>query len=168
MNELTTIDATFNVQRVTKAGKVQQRGALGVLTSGNRDEKAALSVNVMNRLISNNTYGPVMAEVLRVFPVNTLKAAKPKKGETAKSKAGDVVEINGMLYVYTGERQRPFVEFNTADTSAATTEALCRAVVAKMEGREAKGEKAVYLQAARAVLSHMAAKREAKEAALAA
>ena len=168
MNELTTIDTAFNVQRVTKAGKVQQRGALGVLTSGNRDEKAALSVNVMNRLISNNTYGPVMAEVLRVFPVNTLKAAKPKKGETVKSKAGDVVEINGMLYVYTGERQRPFVEFNTADTSAATTEALCRAVVAKMEGKEAKGEKAVYLQAARAVLSHMAAKREAKEAALAA
>lgn len=166
MNELTTIDTAFNVQRVTKAGKVQHRGALGVLTSGTRDEKAALSVSVLNRLISNNTYGPVMAEVLRVFPVNTLKAAKPKKGETVKSKAGDVVEINGMLYVYTDERT--FVELKTADTSAATTEALCRAVVAKMEGKEAKGEKAVYLQAARAVLAHMAAKREAKEAALAA
>ena len=164
------IDTDFSVQRVSKAGKVTERGVIGVLTGGTKDERGALAEFVMAGVIrnsSNNTFGPIVRELVRVFPASSLKAPKAKKGEaTPKMKAGDVFEVNGTAFIATSESE--FSIFNPAAVDAASVEALCRAIAAKCAGKEMKGEKAIYLQAARAVIYHLECKAAEKAAAQAA
>lgn len=164
-NSLVTIDTSFAVQRVSKAGKVSERGAIGVLTSGNAAERSKLTLMAIAGLIRNNTFAPLVKELARVFPASSLKAPKAKKGEVTKMQAGDVFEVNGLIFIASSETA--FAQFNPAAVDAASVEALCRAIVRKHSGEEVKGEKATYLQVARAIVQHMEAKAAAKAVAAA-
>ena len=168
-NQIATINigTDFSVQRVSKAGKITERGVIGVLTSGTKDERGSLTATDLAGLIRNNTFGPVVRELVRVFPASSLKAAKAKKGEAApKMKAGDVFEVNGTAFIATSETA--FAIFNPTAVDAASVDALCRAIIAKCAGKELKGEKATYLQVARAVVDHLERKAAEKAAAQAA
>lgn len=147
------IPATLSVQRVTKTGKVQNRTILGVLTSGNRMERDMVGDALINRLIDNRTYGPVMAELVRVFPPSALK-----------TKGGAMVVVNGELWLINGDTM---ARFNPAAADAASVGAYAKAIVAKCEGKEVKGEKATFLQAARRIVANQA-ERDAMLAARAA
>ena len=138
-NQIAVIDHQFAVSRVTKSGKTQSRSLLGVITSGNKEERTHVFAIAYPRLIANNTFGPIMRELVRVFPPSGLKS-KDTNG---------LVVINGELYVAEG---RTFAPFNASAVDLASVAAYARAVVAKHGGKELKGEKALYIQAARAVV----------------
>ena len=162
-NSLVTLDSSFTVQRVSKTGKVTARGVIGVLTSGNAAERSSLTLTATAGLIRNNTFGPLVKELTRVFPASSLKSPKAKKGEEVKMQAGDMYEANGLLFIATDERSSNRFDPSAAD--AASVGALCRAKDRKFSGKQVKGEKATYLQVARAIVAHLEEKEAAKAAA---
>lgn len=146
--EITVADS-FTVRRVSKAGKVATRGIVGVLTSGNKDERAALTNAVVAKLIANNTFAPVMAEMVRVFPLSALAKVKG----SPMFKAGD----RYLMETAPGTFQDVGATFD-----AATTAALCRAVAKLADDKELKGEKLLFATYAADVLAALDAKAMAK------
>lgn len=68
--------AEFVVARTSKAGKVTERGALGVILSGNAAERQELATAVIEAMASSHNYKALLKECLRAFPVSTLKKSK--------------------------------------------------------------------------------------------
>lgn len=159
-NEITiTNDLTFN--RVAKSGKVTTRGTLGVLMSGNRSESSALSRIAAKALIANNTFGPVMVEVSRVFPASTLL------------KCG-IFELGGTKGDYaTYDSKTKVITVLDGKWNAAAAHEYCKAVLVRCEalenaGKELKGEKSLAHEFAEEVVRHIKSKEAAKAAELAA
>lgn len=159
-NEITLAsELTFN--RESKSGKVVTRGALGAIMSGNSSERAALSRAAAGKLIENNTFGPVMAEVSRVYPLSSVK-------RKAKDTGDGIYEVNGTMQVWQGATCTPFV----GKWDSVTTQVYAQAIVDKVEslieaGKEVKGEKALAYEFALGIVHHIAVKAQAKAAALA-
>ena len=151
MNELTiTTDLKFN--RVAKSGKVTTRGALGVMLSGNRSESVKLGGIVAQKLIDNNTFAPIMAEVLRVFAPSTLQ------------KFG-VFKVGEHFCTFDATTKT----YNPIETTwgAAASKTYCECVVARCNaliasGKEVKGEKAIVLDLCQRVVAQVKAKELAK------
>lgn len=151
-NEI-TINNGFTVARVTKSGKTQRRGVLGTITSGNKAEREALFLAAVPAMLAGNTYGPIMQELVRVFPAGTLKAKDATEG---------LAVVGGELWLVNGDTMH---RFNPAAADMCSVVAYAKAVVAKHGSKEAKGEKALYLQVARAVVQRGEEKAAAKAAA---
>lgn len=151
------LSSGFNVTRVTKSGKVQTRSILGVISSGNREERDTIVLRMVQTLIPNNSFGMVMQELTRVFPATQL-AAKLKKGESAA--VGSLVNMNGDLWFV--EDNITMRQFDATKSDAVTVRAVCNAIVAKNAGKELKGEKAAFMQVARACLEHFERKEQEK------
>lgn len=173
MSNIVTIDSAFTVRRILKSGKVQTRGALGVITSGNRAENEGMAIEVVNRLVANNTFAPVVRELVRAF---NLTAAKPavwrgKKGEVAP--VGAVVRVPGMGYmkVEEGGTLSQVAGMGQIDVSKGCTKAQAQAiaetVIERCEGKAIKGERAFYLQAARLIVAKCNEQHDAADAAVA-
>lgn len=159
MSNITTFESTFAVQRVLKSGNVQTRGALGVATSGNRAERDALALEATKRLIANNTFAPVVREMVRAF---NLKDAKPavwrgKKGEQAP--VGAIIRAAGVGYmrIEANGTCTPVQLGGPIDLSQGCTKLQAReiaeSIIARCDGKDVKGEKAFYLQAARLIVA---------------
>lgn len=139
-------------RRVAKSGKVTVRGTLGVLMSGNRAEMGTLSRIAAKNLIANNTFGPVMDEISRVFPASALL----KHG---------VFKVGDTFATY--EAATKTITHIGAPWNAASAETYCTAVLAKCAALEAadkavKGEKLLAELFAEELVAHVKAKREAK------
>ena len=152
-NEITLNSAT-TFTRVSKSGKVTQRTALGVMTSGNRAESMALGRIAARALIEANTFAPVMREMVRVFAPSTLK----KFGISA---IGD-----GFAHYDCATKTITAID---GRWGAAASELYCRAILARCEaleteGKEIKGEKAAYWEIADMMVTHCDDKAEAKRA----
>lgn len=93
-NEITvtndlTFSADFAVARTSKAGKTVYRGTLGILTSGNKDEREHAAYTAMATMLRNGNYRHVMREVERVFPVSFLKKSDMVTYNKGKNGAAD-------------------------------------------------------------------------------
>lgn len=173
MSNIVTIDSSFAVTRVLRSGKVQTRGALGIMTSGNRAETGAMGLAITKRLIENNTFTPVVREMVRAF---SLTAAKPavwrgKKGEVAP--VGAVIRVTGVGYmkVEAGGTLSPVQAVGQIDVSGgvgkAQALAIAETIIEKCAGKEMKGEKAFYLQAARTIVDKCNEQHDVADAAVA-
>jgi len=146
MSNAITITADLRFQRVSKAGKLAVRGALGTLMSGNREEVNTLGRIAAAALIKNNTFAPVMAEVSRVFPPSGLiKFGAFKLCETFAFLDGKTLMV---------------VDGNW---DAMLSGAYCRAILARCAALEAqdktvKGEKGLASEFALEVVRHLEAK----------
>ncbi len=157
MSNAITITTDLQFKRVSKSGKITVRGALGALMSGTKGETATISRVMVQKLVANNTFGPVMAELVRVFPPSgLLKFGAFKVGETFAFLEGKtLLAVDG-------------------NWDAQLSGAYCRAVVARCDAMEAaskavKGERALAAEFADEVVRHLEAKAiEKLEAMLAA
>jgi len=70
-NEL-TIPRGFSVERVSKAGRITERDALGVLMSGNKDERVKLCGEVIKGIwaqeAETGNFHPLLENIVRIFP----------------------------------------------------------------------------------------------------
>lgn len=152
-NEITT-GTEFTVTRVTKSGKRQTRGILGTIYSGNKAEREALFLAAVPGFLRGNQFASIMQELVRVFPASSLKTNLPD---------GIVAGSDGVIYMRNGADLTPF---NPAACDSRSVISYARAIVAKYGDKELKGEKAVFLQVARATIERGAEKeRFAAEAA---
>ncbi len=150
MSNAITITTDLQFKRVSKAGKITARGALGTLMSGNKAEVNTLGRIAAAALIKNNTFSPIMAEVSRVFPPSSLmKFGAFKVGETFAFLEGKtIMALDG-------------------NWDAQLSGAYCRAILARCAALEAqdktvKGEKALASEFAEEVVRHLEAKAIAK------
>lgn len=139
MNEVTATNE-FAVTRVLKSGKRQTRGILGTIYSGNKAEREALFLAAVPGFLRGNQFAPIMQELVRVFPASALKADMPD---------GLIVGSDGIVYVRNGVTLTPF---NPSACDARSVVSYAKAVVAKYGSKELKGEKAAFLQVARATV----------------
>jgi hypothetical protein len=151
MTEL-TVTNDLHFRRVAKSGKVTTRSALGVITSGNRAEGVQLGDAIVRKLITNNTYAPIMVEMVRVFaPSVLIKHGVFKLGED---------------YAICDSATKT-ISYIDGNWTAATAAAYCQAVQAYEQTREAAGksltgEKQAYATWAGDLVSHVASKERAK------
>ena len=141
-NEL-ALSGEFTVTRTSKAGKQTTRTALGVITSGNAKERAALGAAAIEHMLENGNFRHAMREVQRVFPASVLKKSP-------------LVLVDGDTLFY----RREFVEdgvkrieleqvgsWVAANKAAMITMATIVervALDAALAGKPLKGEKAMY------------------------
>lgn len=150
MSEL-TINTEFRVVRTSKNGRTVERDALGVSTSGNAAERGQLNMLIINKMIENNTFDSVMKNIMRVFSPASLR----NQG---------VLSIGADYAVFEAETKT--LSVLTGVWTATVSAAYCKAVSAKFRDKEIKGaEKVLYLEAARTLVDHVAAKEAAKAAA---
>lgn len=147
-NSMIVIDGTRFAVRTLKSGKQVRRTTLGVLTSGNKDERAQLSQAALAACIDNHSYGPVVHEMVRVF------GAAAFKKSTAFIAAGTTL--------YTQEADGTLVPLGDK-ANKATAIAVATAVIAYMVGKEAKGEKAMYLAGAVRIIDNAKRAEEARK-----
>lgn len=154
MSNAIAIASDLQFKRVSKSGKVTVRNALGALMSGNKSETGAMSRIVAQHLIKNNTFGPVMDEISRVFPASCLlKFGAFKVADTFAFIDGKtIMAIDG-------------------NWDAMIAGAYCRAVVARCDALEAndktvKGEKSLAAEFAEELVRHLDEKALAKLAAM--
>ncbi len=135
----------FAVARTSKAGKTTYRGALGVLTSGNAAERTLMAHAAIGVMIANNNFRGLMREVCRVFPVKVIRNA-PGVIFSSGGKAGtDSVQFGEKM----ADGRWVYEAFDPANPNKATSHAYAAAVLyiadlAKGNGKEFKGEKAIY------------------------
>ncbi len=142
MNEIVNVQ-DFAVSRTTKGGKTSYRTALGVVTSGNANERAQLARVAVERMISNGNFRHLLREIERVFPVSVLK------------KASSVTIIDGAVWFRTecavnGAKKIELEEYPgwiggnkiTAVKMAAAIKEISD--VASAAGKPLKGEKSMY------------------------
>ena len=141
-NEL-TLSNEFAVTRTSKAGKQTVRTALGVITSGNASERAALGGAAIEHMLENGNFRHAMREVQRVFPVSTLK-----KSPLVVVSGDDLFFRNE--YVDDGVKKielQHLVDWVKANKAAMVTMATIVervALDATLAGKPLKGEKALY------------------------
>lgn len=154
MNEL-TIQNDLQFRRVSKAGKVTTRGALGVMLSGNRAESASLGMTVAEKLIANNTFAPIMAEVARVFAPKELKNFGVFEIGSAKG--------HYAMYDAATKTITPLDEgWNVGAVKAYAQCVVKRCAAIEAAGKEVKGEKAHLLALCEAIIKRIEAKEQAK------
>jgi len=149
-----TIANEFSVSRTSKAGKITNRGILGVITSGNAAERAQLADRVIDNLIANNNYRHLMREVVRVFPTTFV----------AKSPLVVVDKANKDIYIRVG--YQTLERFDVANPSKAMAHQYAERVleVIYASGKEIKGEKLAYANSLSAMLRKEAERLAAVEA----
>lgn len=164
-----TIGSEFSATRYSKAGKATTRGALGVITSGNRDERAKLAGTAIGAMLANSNFRHVMREMDRVFPASFIKHAP--NVSVAKIEDDYVVhfiedaELDGravqVLERYEGwtkANKHVFANFARAVVNIATN---------PEKADKVKGEKLMYVNLLRDWLQAEAARVAALEAELA-
>lgn len=150
-NEVATLSGEFSIARTNKAGKVTVRTALGVVTSGSRAEKAA----AVEYAIARGNFRTLAREVLRVFGPELKKAGVLRKDGTVSLKVS--IEWNGRPAFVEAELDLTRVKKEDA-------QALARAAIENAKA-DAKGEKALYLGALRALAADKAPAVETTEVA---
>lgn len=153
MSEVVTMNNEFRVVRVSKAGKETYRGVLGVITSGNTKERSALANVVIAGMIANNNFRGLAREVIRVFPATLLKKAG---GFTWDAKAKTLYSVE-----QSAPGQITLTEINANTINKATLHAMARGIIAALDGKELKGEKAMFHGA---LVSMLAAEQKRLEA----
>lgn len=152
MSNQIAIANDLQFRRVAKSGKVTTRGTLGVMMSGNRSEQQTLGRLGAKALIANNSFAPVMFEVSRVFPASSLL-------KFGIFKVGDAFA----MYDPASKTITPL----EGTWNAATSDAYCKCVLARVaaleaSGKPTKGEKALAAEFADELVRHVKAKAEAK------
>lgn len=147
-NEL-TFSADFAVARISKAGKTVYRGALGVLTSGNKAEREQAADTVIATMLRNGNYRHVMREVERVFPAAFIKKSPSVSYTKGKNGAPDELWFvtDGSV---DGATKREFELYEGwTKANKATTHKYAKAIRSIIESDEfdsskLKGEKFFY------------------------
>lgn len=147
-NEIATIGGEFAVARTSKTGKVATRTMLGVITSGSRAEKMA----AVQYAVERGNFRTLAREVLRVFATELRKAGVLRKDGSVALRV--TIELNG----------RPAhaeVELDLSRVNKADAQALARAAIEAAKA-DAKGERALYLEALRGLAAAPVDKVETK------
>lgn len=140
-----TLAGDFAVARTSKAGKTTYRGALGVITSGNAAERTLMAHAAIGVMIANNNFRGLMREVLRVFPLKSIRNA-PGLIFSAGGKTGvDSVQFGEKM----ADGRWVYEAFDERNPNKNTAHAYARAVrhiaSAAIDADKAfKGEKAIY------------------------
>jgi len=68
-NALTTVSSSVELSfaRTSKAGKVTTRGLLGLMTSGNKAERASAADLLVHHQWATGQFKPILSEIIRVF-----------------------------------------------------------------------------------------------------
>lgn len=135
----------FAVARTSKAGKTTYRGALGVLTSGNAAERTLMAHAAIGVMIANNNFRGLMREVCRVFPVKVIRNAPGVIFSPGGKTGVDSVQFGEKM----ADGRWCYEAFDPANPNKATAHAYAKAVIhlatlAHANGKEFKGEKAIY------------------------
>jgi hypothetical protein len=143
MTNAMTLSGDFEVTRAGKGGRKTTRTALGVITSGNAKERAALSGAAVEYMLENGNFRHAMREVQRVFPVSTLK-----KSCLVLVDGGTVFIrrefIEGGVARLELEQIGSWIAANKAAMVAMATIVERLALDAALAGKPLKGEKALY------------------------
>jgi len=142
---------------------VTEMDALGVMRSGNTEERAGITMKVWLRSIDACNFASALHNMRRVFPVNTLK---PKKG--TPDFFGLVYEdhYDGYKFVVCTDKSESPIKYNPNANDATSAHLYARAIIHKVESakKELKGEKADMLQLARAIRDKVDALNKARDA----
>lgn len=132
------IAGTFVRTRTLRSGdtKAVVRTLMGVMSSGNADEKRQATVAMATKLWANNTIQPVLHEIRRVFASKALAEGAEFLG----------LDFHAPKY----------------DLAVAWMAGVDRSI----QGKELKGEKAIYAEVVRQCLALADEKQKAKAAAL--
>lgn len=141
-NEL-TLSGDFAVTRTTKAGKQTVRTALGVITSGNAPERAALAAAAIEVMLENGNFRHAMREVQRVFPVSMLKKSPLVlvDGDTLFYRREFIEDGTKRIEL---EQIGSWIAANKAAMITMSTIVERLALDATLAGKPLKGEKALY------------------------
>ena len=167
-----TFTAARVSERTNKKGelvtKIVVRDTIGVMNSGNAEERHALSHAAMSRAIAACNFISALHNMRRVWPINALKS---KKG--APNADGIVfTDPRGHYYISTFDNNAETTHlYSSVCNKAGTAKLYALAIVRKAgeiqaAGKTIKGEKAIVLQYARAVidrLNELDAARAARE-----
>lgn len=144
----------FATARTSKAGKTVYRGALGVVTSGNKAEREQLAGAMLEGLLKHNNYRHAMRELDRVFPVSVLSKASnvltqknKETGETELSFIEQVQADDGAGNVRNVEVIERYHGWNQANKGVFRQFAFAVRQVARMAeaaGKPLKGERMYY------------------------
>ena len=169
---------TFTVARVSertnKKGelvtKVTVRDAIGTINSGNPEERHTFTQVMMSRAIASCNFISALHNMRRVWPINTLKSKKGSPDVDGLVFA----DPRGNYHIVTFEDGREVANLYVPTCNkAATAKLYAQAIVRKASevqaaGKQVRGEKAIVLQYARAVierLDNLEAERAARKAA---
>ena len=141
-NEL-TLSNEFAVTRTSKAGKQTVRTALGVITSGNAKERAALGGAAIEHMLENGNFRHAMREVQRVFPTSSLKKSPLVlvDGDTLFYRREFVQDGAKRIEL---EQVGSWIAANKAAMITMATIVERVALDATLAGKPLKGEKALY------------------------
>lgn len=141
-NEL-AIAGDFTVTRTSKAGKQTTRTALGVITSGNAKERAALGGAAIEHMLENGNFRHAMREVQRVFPASVLKKSPLVlvDGDTLFYRREYVEDGAKRIEL---EQVGSWIAANKAAMVTMATIVERVALDAALAGKPLKGEKAMY------------------------
>lgn len=171
-NEI-TFSADFAVARTSSKGKTVYRGALGVLTSGNKAEREQAADTIIATMLRNGNYRHVMREVERVFPASFIKKSDMVSYNKGKNGAPDELWFVTDSSV-DGATKREFELYEGwMKANKATTHKYAQAIRSIIESDEfdsskLKGEKFFYGMTLIAMLDGEAERQAAKAAAIAA
>jgi len=115
-NALTTVSSSVELSfpRTSKAGKITTRGLLGLMTSGNKAERASAADALVHHQWATGQFKPILSEVVRVF------------GGKSFTAVADALQM---------DMQKPNKECMVA---------LLRGLAKGTAGQALKGEKALY------------------------
>lgn len=120
--QLTINTGEYTVSRISKAGKQSYRGLLGVIASGNKAERTQTVDRLVYGLWTTGTFRPLMAELRRVF--------NAKQFETGAGFCG---------LDFMAPKKAPMLNY-------------IRGIASAFDGKEVKGEKAMFIQAIRNII----------------
>ena len=137
-----TNPSVFTVCRTNaKTGATQYRGALGVISSGNKAERTELTAVALCRMVDNCNFYPILRELGRVFSPKWLEAQL--KNDTC------LFVRDEQLYLETSHNTFTALDMVKADKATFLTIAkaillACERYESTKAGREIKGERATY------------------------